>query len=262
MDPSNSHLEIPNSNKPLPGGRRFTALFCSLFIGFLCAGPAAPCLCAETKPEGKPHRNYGKGNIHRAFMNRIQKGDPITLLFLGDSITQGWPNVGADTWEKFAAHRPANFGAGGENTDNLLYRLTTGELDIKPNPKVVVLMIGVNNISQNKHSTPESVAAGVKRNLEVIREKVPDSKVILMSLMPFGQTLESPVRKKVVGTNKIIKDFADGKNILYVDVYSKMIDSKGVVHEGYMDTAFLHPTEKGYQAWHEVLSPVIEPLLK
>src|SRR5687768_6223587 len=80
---------------------------------------------------------------HDMFLYRITQGD-VGLLFLGDSITDGWPRSGEWSWLKFAPYKPANFGIGGDRTEHLLWRITNGELDgIKP--KVTVLMIGTNN---------------------------------------------------------------------------------------------------------------------
>lgn len=257
-------------NKIKVGGRFTTLAALAMSSGLCLAVPdekaaedKAPSAEAEkSAPQGKPGRKYGKATYHRAFMARIKK-EPIHILFLGDSITEGLNQAGAETMlAKYEAHKPAVFGVGGEDTNNLLYRLTTGELDIEPNPKVVVLMIGVNNISHNKGITPDKVAEGIKQNIDVIRAKVPNSKLVLMSLLPFGKEIDSPVRQKVIGVNKIIQGYADGKSIIYVDAYSRFLDSKGTVMDGLMDAASLHPLDKGYQVWHDALWPVVEPLLK
>jgi lysophospholipase L1-like esterase len=212
--------------------------------------------------QGRPGKNYGKAAYHRSFMARIKQG-PIGILFFGDSITEGIGKAGKETMlAKFEPYQSAVFGVGSEETGNLLYRLTTGEADITPNPKVVVLMIGVNDISHGKGGKPEVLAGNIKKNLDVIREKMPASKVLLMSLMPFGKESSSPNRQKVAAVNEVLKTYADGKDVIYVDVHSKFLDANGTVLEGTMDGASLHPTEKGYEVWHNALWPVAEPLLK
>ena len=254
-------------------------------IGFVCliAGLASASLAAtppakkeavaKEKPavqkreappgaEGRPGRSYGKAVYHRTFMNRIKQG-PIGIVFYGDSITEGINKLGQEALlAKYETYKPAVFGVSSEETQHLLYRLTTGEADITPNPKVVVLMIGVNDISHNKGVKPEKVAEGVKRNLDVIREKMPASKVLLMSLLPFGKESSSPNRQKVSAVNEVLKTYVDGKSVIYVDIHSKFLDANGTVLEGTMDAASLHPTEKGYEVWHTALWPVAEPLLK
>src|SRR5687767_5743695 len=88
--------------------------------------------------DGKPNAKFIK--MHEEFVERARKGD-VELLFLGDSITQGWRNNGKEVWnDAFGQYKTANFGIGGDRTQHVLWRITNGELDgIKP--KVVVLMI-------------------------------------------------------------------------------------------------------------------------
>src|SRR5207248_8004812 len=94
---------------------------------------------------------------HDGFVAIAKKGD-VDLLFLGDSITDGWRGGGKAVWEKnFAPLKAANFGIGGDRTEHVLWRLQHGELDgIKP--KLAVLMIGTNNLGANKD---EEIADGV-----------------------------------------------------------------------------------------------------
>src|SRR5688500_5427465 len=84
---------------------------------------------------------------HEGFVEIAKKGD-VDLLFLGDSITDAWRGR-KEIWEKnFAPLKAANFGIGGDRTQHVLWRLQNGEFDgIKP--KVVMLMIGTNNVSSD-----------------------------------------------------------------------------------------------------------------
>src|SRR5204863_9511591 len=73
------------------------------------------------------------------------RGD-IDVYFEGDSITRRWQATHRENWDRnFRGWKAANFGAGGDGTQNVLYRIENGELD-GVNPKVVVLMIGTNNV--------------------------------------------------------------------------------------------------------------------
>lgn len=212
--------------------------------------------------KGKPGGKYGKAIYHRSFMARIKKG-PIGVLFLGDSITENMLSKGKETfYDKFTAYQPACFGVGGEDNEHLLYRLTTGELNISVPPKVVVLLIGVNNISHTGGKiSAEKVAEGIKANVDEIRAKLPTSKLLLISVLPFGKTTDSPNHVRVLETNKIIQKFADGKNIIYVDVYNKIMNGAKETPLDLMPDA-LHPNEKGYEVFYNALWPVMEPLLK
>ena len=83
-------------------------------------------------------------NRQQQFLTRIKQG-PVGLLFIGDSITDFWPGRAKDTWAKFAAYQPADFGISGERTENTLWHINNGVLD-GIDPKAVVIMIGTNNI--------------------------------------------------------------------------------------------------------------------
>ena len=231
--------------------------FC-LFLTSLSIGISAD------KPEGakgSPHGKYGKATVHKTFMNRIKKG-PIGVLFLGDSITERMLTEGKEAfWDKFESYQPANFGAGGEETNHLLYRLTTGELDIPVPPKVVVMLIGVNDISHNKNVLAKKIADGIKANIDEVRQKLPTSKLLLISVLPFGKTTGDSAHTKVLETNDIIKNFADGKNVIYVDVYSKIMKGSKETPLDLMPDA-LHLNAKGYEVFYSALWPVMEPLLK
>src|SRR5207248_5411926 len=93
---------------------------------------------------------------HDGFVAIAKKGD-ADLLFMGDSITDGWRGGGKKVWEaNFAPLKAANFGIGGDRTQHVLWRIENGELDgIKP--KLMVLMIGTNNGGDSK----DDVALGI-----------------------------------------------------------------------------------------------------
>lgn len=115
-----------------------------------------------------PHPGYGKG--HESF-NEISKQDEAQLVFLGDSITQGWDRAGKAVWEKYwAPLKVANLGISGDRTEHVLWRLAHGNFD-GLRPKLVVLLIGTSNTghegrSQKEldgavyHCTPEQAADG------------------------------------------------------------------------------------------------------
>src|SRR5690606_18268051 len=118
---------------------------------------------------------------HQAFLKRIKEG-PIDLLFLGDSITEGWKNATRVWQEHYGSFRPANFGIGGDRTQHVLWRIQNGELDgIKP--KVVVLMIGTNNSGTN---TAAQIAAANRKIVQQIRTKLPATKVLVLGIFPRG----------------------------------------------------------------------------
>jgi hypothetical protein len=106
---------------------------------------------------------------HAQFLERAKQGD-VDILFVGDSITDRWPRVGESSWLKLAKSKSANFGVEGECTEHLLWRLEHGELD-GISPKVVVVLIGSNNVFYFADERPEWTASGVEKVVAAIRRR-------------------------------------------------------------------------------------------
>src|SRR5579864_2352864 len=114
-------------------------------------------LTGDESPTEPAPRDGSWLKMHEQFLERAKMGN-IDLLFLGDSITQGWNGGGKAVWNRFYGLRnTANFGIGGDRTQHVLWRLENGEVD-GIHPKLVVLMIGTNNLDSN---APDEIAAGV-----------------------------------------------------------------------------------------------------
>ena len=200
-----------------------------------------------------------KLNRHEGIMKQKSKGE-IGLLFLGDSITDFFPFVAKATWAKFAPYHPADFGVGGDRTDNVLWRITNGEID-GLHPKVTVIMIGTNNIGQCPTEKSEWAAAGVKKIVDTVHEKMPDTKVLLLGVFPRGGKPDDPRRLKVAEINKIISTFGDGSKTCYLDITKAFLKPDGTLTKEVMHD-YLHPTERGYEIWYEAMKPVLDEMMK
>src|SRR6202051_2635650 len=84
---------------------------------------------------------------------------PCDIIFIGDSITEGWLGAGKAVWEKYYAPRHAlDFGISGDKTQNVLWRLNNMQIQgLKP--KVAVILIGTNNTANNPHEIADGVKA-------------------------------------------------------------------------------------------------------
>lgn len=196
-------------------------------------------------------------NRHAQFLYRIKEGK-VGLLFLGDSITDGWPRGGEWTWLKFAPYSPADFGVSGERTEDVLWRITHGELD-GITPKVTVLMIGTNNIGQ-KGELPAWTAAGIKKIAATIHEKLPETKLLLLAVFPRGAK-DNPLRGEVDAINAEIAKLDDGKTTRYLDIGHVFLDAQGQIPYDVMLDG-LHPTAKGYELWYDAMKPTLDEMMK
>ena len=201
---------------------------------------------------------------HEGFVQEAQKGG-IDILFMGDSITDGWRGRGLNVWNKYYAPRhAANFGIGGDRTQHVLWRMDHGELD-GIHPKVVVLMIGTNNTGkEDNHKTPRNtvpeVAEGVQAVVNDIRARLPDSKILLLAVFPRG-TLDDPQRAQVALINTLIAKLDDGKTVRFLDIGPKFLDFDGTLPRSIMPD-LLHPNAKGYQIWADAMEPALDEMLK
>jgi len=185
------------------------------------------------------------------------------IAFIGDSITQGWEGAGKNVWSKYYGSRKClNFGVGGDRTEHVLWRFENGQLDgLKP--KAAVLMIGTNNSNKNKDGTEQyseaDILEGVQAIVKQIRARLPDTKLIVLSIFPRGKTF-STQRGKLLQINQALEKLADGKTIFYADFGSQMIEADGSISTEMMRDA-LHPGEKGYEIWAAAIEPKLKELL-
>lgn len=205
---------------------------------------------------------------HESFNERVKQGN-VDLIFIGDSITQGWEGNGKAVWEEFYGKRNAvNLGIGGDRTQHVLWRLDHGNID-GINPKLAVLMIGTNNSGTN---TSEQIAEGVKLIVEKLRTKLPNTKVLVLAIFPRGANFDASKtktekgltddknRKVNEGANAIIQKLADNKNVFYLDIGPKFLAADGTLHREIMPD-LLHLNDKSYRIWAESTEPKVKELL-
>lgn len=248
-----------------------------LLAGSLCAqtpAPApAPAPAAATPVDpavGAPKAGNARFfELHESFLKRGKEG-PIGVLFLGDSITEGWKRA-PHIWEHyFGQYQPANFGIGGDQTQHVIWRIENGELD-GLQPKVVVLMIGTNNSGQH---TGDQIAAGVKRIVDLTREKIPGVKVLLLAILPRdarrnpdGLITEAAIAdaaKRVAANdraNALLAKLDDGANVRFLNTNAVFLGRDGRIPWTIMPDQ-LHPNAAGYQLWAEAIAPALAELMK
>lgn len=228
-------------------------------MALLCGSTFA---AAPDEPERRV-KEYGWMSIakwndmHAANLARAKKGN-IDILFLGDSITQGWGQNGP--WKKyFAPRNAANFGIGGDTTRTVLWRMAEGEVD-GIEPKAVVLLIGTNNFGLH-NDQPADVLRGVEKVVATLRTKLPESKILLMAVFPRDAKPDTDFRKRIKTLNEGLAKLADGEQIKYLDIGDKFLDADGAISKQLMPDA-LHLSEKGYEIWAEAIDPIVTEWLK
>lgn len=224
-----------------------------LFCAAVMVLPAEAAEHSAITPVGREQPWWIKR--HELINKRARQGD-IDLIFLGDSITQGWNDNAV--WRKYYGKRKAaNMGIGGDRTQHVLWRLDHGNVD-GLSPKLVVLMIGTNN-SNGTDNTAEEIADGVKAIVHRLREKLPQTKILLLAIFPRGQK-PNPQREKNAEASRLSSKLADGKMIYYMDIGKKFLEPDGTIRKEIMPD-YLHPTLDGYRIWAAAIEDQVSKLL-
>ena len=197
---------------------------------------------------------------HDSFNKKVAElGEKAEVVCIGDSITQGWEGEGKDAWAKHYASRNAiNLGIGGDRTQHVLWRLDHGNLDgLKP--KAAVLMIGTNN-SNGEDNTAGQIADGVTAIVKKLREKLPNTKILLLPIFPRGENFNNQ-RGKILQVNQVLQKLVDDKNVIWVDFGHKFVTEDGLIPRDLMPD-YLHLSPKAYGIWAESLEPYLKRALQ
>jgi lysophospholipase L1-like esterase len=200
---------------------------------------------------------------HRQKLDELRKlkeaGKNPQVVFIGDSITEGWEKSGLPVWKQYYERYDAlDLGFGGDHTENVLWRLQHGEVDGIA-PKVAVLMIGTNNAGFREEA-PERTAAGVKAVLDELHRRLPHTKVLLLAIFPRDEQPSGLLRRINARTSSLIARFADGKRVYFADLNAAFLDANGTLSRDVMPD-LLHPGEKGYGIWARSMEPTLTKLL-
>lgn len=203
---------------------------------------------------------------HQQFLKIVEKGEG-DVIFLGDSITQGWEGAGKKAWaDTFAPFKPVNLGIGGDRTGHVLWRITEGKEIAPLKPKLAVIMIGTNNTGVH---TAEQIADGIKAIIDELRKQKPEMKILLLGVFPRGggikkeDTVAPPekLNPKIKAINDIISKYADDKMIFYKDIGKEFLNAEGGLEKKIMPD-LLHLSPAGYEIWAKAIKDDVAKLVK
>ncbi len=191
---------------------------------------------------------------HEKVLSQLKK-DP-KLILIGNSIMHSLDDPSRQpVWEKYLnQYNTVNMGFSGDRTENVIWRLQNGEID-GINPKVAMLLIGTNNTDGNHYlgiTRPKDLAEGIWKICHIIREKLPETQILLLAILPYGYT---PNHRDNINkaTNEILATFP-GKDskIHYRDIGYIFLDKEGKVKKELMPD-YLHPGVEGHLLMFEAL---------
>src|SRR3954469_8464838 len=178
--------------------------------------------------------------------------DQKALVFLGDSITQGW---GDDIGGSFPGVKVANRGISGDTSRGVLIRLQEDVLAL--HPVGVVLLIGTNDLEEG--ADPETIVANLKLILARLKEHDPKLPVVLCQVFPSSATKKRPA-EKIKKVNQLYQAAVKGDpQVTFVETWLLFADAQGdATKEEFPD--LLHPNKIGYQKWAAGLRPILATL--
>jgi lysophospholipase L1-like esterase len=181
-------------------------------------------------------------------INAKVKTETYRILFFGDSITERWdePRWNAKSaWDANLAPRGVlDAGVSGDRTEHLRWRLDHGNLD-GPTPKGVIVMIGTNDLGVGR--SPAEAAEGVRQVLIRLRQKLPNTRILLLGLTPRGGAPWDQLRVEASQVNQMIGSCADGQTIWATDIGQQpLLDAKGMLSQE-VSPDYLHFNAAGYE---------------
>jgi cephalosporin-C deacetylase-like acetyl esterase/lysophospholipase L1-like esterase len=258
VDSPHNHLATPEQQQP------YTQASAQWLNTLLKGGQLFP---RADRPY--PRLDENSRIAHRRLLAKKKQGR-IDAYFLGDSITRRWDaadpqyqDLRANWQRNFFGWNAADFGWGGDTTQNVIWRLMHGELD-DVNPKLIVLLIGTNNVGRSAPLGDESeraaaVSAGIREILRLCRQKAPAAQIVLMGILPRNDNpAVMPIINRINGS---IAGFADNHHIRYLNINDQLADDHGRLFEGMSAADHLHLTAKAYQVWADALKPIMFEVL-
>lgn len=229
-----------------------------ILAGALVALPLASLAAPHSAIDPLP-RPGTWNDRHQLINQRVaEAGAKAQVAFIGDSITQGWEGEGKAVWARYYAPRQAvNLGISGDRTQHVLWRLDHGNI-AGLNPKAAVIMIGTNN-SNNEDNTPGQIVDGVTAIVRKLREKLPQTKLLLVAIFPRNENY-SVQRGKVAQVNQVLRKLADDQWVYWIDFGHLYLDQDGLIPREIMPD-YLHLTAKGYAMWAEAIEPTLAKLI-
>jgi len=176
------------------------------------------------------------------------------VVFIGDSITEGWAKEDPDF---FTGNNFLGRGISGQTTSHMLVRFRRDVIDFSP--EYVVILAGTNDVARNNG---EISLDNVLGNLISMCElaKANRIKPILCAVLPadgFWWRTEIRPAEDLVRLNSMIKEYAHSAKIPFVDFHTPFKDENGGLPKAYADDG-VHPNLHCYKIMEDIILDYIK----
>jgi lysophospholipase L1-like esterase len=207
-------------------------------------------------------QNNDWADLNRYKEENLKLGLPLPdenrVVFMGNSITQGWIEADPDF---FIGKSYINRGISGQTTPQMLVRFRPDVVKLKP--KVVVILASTNDIAGNTGpSTLEMIEDNIASMVEIA--KANNIKIILCSVLPAYDYPWKPglePAQKIVDLNKWIKNYAEKNEIIYINYFTPMADQRNGLKKEYSEDG-VHPNLAGYKVMEPLVEKAIADVLR
>lgn len=213
-----------------------------------CLGTTAQNLADQLQDWNQLGRYHADNELLKA-----QPADAKRVVFLGDSITDGWKLA-----QYFPGQPFVNRGISGQTTSQMLVRMFPDVINLKP--AAVILLAGTNDIARN---TGPMTLTMIEQNIQAITElaQAHNIKVLLCSVLPISDyTARKQSERRppadILRLNDWMRSYAAKANATYVDYFAASVDEKGMLRNGISNDG-LHPNPQGYELMAPIASAAI-----
>jgi lysophospholipase L1-like esterase len=234
---------------------------------FLQSALALPLLAAKRAPPGVDWNKWFHDWLSRDFgmvgyyaddnAALIASKAPVDVVFMGDSITEGW----MDKRPGFFTRGRIDRGIGGQTTPQMVLRMMSDVVALEP--RAVHLMAGTNDIAGNTGPMTREMTENNFREMSDIARRN-GIKMILASIPPAASFPWAPsieTRKPIAEINAWLKNYAAQTGATWVDYHTVLDDGSGAMKPGLASDG-VHPTEAGYDRMATVIEPVLAHVLR
>ena len=222
------------------------------FLSIWIAGASFAGSPSTVIPAPSPLKKF-MPRLHREKLKEA-KSKRVDFVMIGDSITHSWSKHP----EILNGSNMLNLGFPGDRTQNVLWRIDNGALD-GISPKLVTLMIGTNNLHEDKKAyppdKPEDVFAGIRAIVSEVRTRLPNAKIVIFSIFPRKA---DPAHDRVKAVNAMLPQLANGKRTYHLDLNGLFLNDEGLQNQSLFDKDLLHLNKQGYLAWSTALKPLFK----
>ena len=190
-------------------------------------------------------------------LRRARETAKAPIVFVGDSITQGFETAGKKTWSVFAELGAVNLGVSGDRTEHVLWRLQQAPIT-RLEPKVIVLLIGTNNLGHGT-ANAEQTLEGVLAVLAALRAQAPQARILVTEIFPRGERINA-MRGDILQVNQAVRGQVDA-NTRCLPIGDRWVLADGTIAKATMPD-FLHLSPAAYEQWAAALLPEIKAALQ